>query len=84
MLRIDNKNMNYNGSCIVNDGIVANFSASVNEPNGNGYITINFEDLAVGKTHLAAAKLDLADFLDAIFSEVEVVQPEEVVEEEEE
>lgn len=71
MLRIDNKNMNYNGSCIVNEAIIANFNANVNEPNGNCYINVNMEDLALARANLAAVKLDLAAFVDAIMGEEE-------------
>lgn len=66
MLRIDSKNMNFNGSSIINNESFVSFNASVNEPDNNGYVSINISDMARLRSNLASVKADIAAFIDEI------------------
>ena len=66
MLRIDSKNMNFNGTSMVNGLGLASLSASVNDPDNNAYVSINVMDMSSARTNLAALKADVAAFLDEI------------------
>lgn len=63
MLRIDSKNMNLNGTSVVNDETVATFSASVNDPDPNMYFNINVTDKSKFNSNLTTIQNDTIDFM---------------------
>lgn len=66
MLRIDSKNMNFNGTCIVDDRGLASLNANVNDPDNNAYISISIGDMNFARTNLAALEADVIAFLGEI------------------
>lgn len=66
MLRIDSRNVNFNGTSVINDGAFVTMNASVNDPDNNGYISISISDMAKFRANLAAIKVDIASFVGEI------------------
>lgn len=68
MLRIDSRNMNYNGVSMVGDTIIAGFNANVNEPENNAYLNINIQNMSAMRTNIIVFEADLNSFIDEISS----------------
>lgn len=81
MLRIDSKNLNFNGTSVIDELSLASFSASINEPDNVGYISVNFNNLNEVRQNLNVITTDLDAFLEEI---LKTTTSEEDLEEEEE
>jgi len=68
MLRIDNTNTNMSASSVVEDVLVASFSASINAPAGDVYIGINYSNRSIVQANVEAFKADLDAFIDSIIN----------------
>lgn len=64
MLRIDDRNTNYNGVILVNDNQIAYISGSHND--NTAYFSINIDNYNLFKQNLTTVKTDLASFVDAL------------------
>ena len=69
MLRMDSKNTNYNGVCIVNENTIANFYGS---SNSDGSINVNLSTFGTSNlsVNANALKADFEDFIDAILADL--------------
>ena len=64
MLRIDAKNVNFNGVCIIEDARVASMSANSND---NGlYFSLAIEDLAAYKENQLIVDADIEAFKESV------------------
>ena len=64
MLRMDGKNVNFNGASIVNDEQIASMSANIS--NTGLYFNIGIENSAKDIANAAAVDADIEAFKDAI------------------
>lgn len=63
MLRIDSKNMNFNGTSIIDETAIASFNASVNETDNNSYVNISIQNLSSVRTNINTFEADLNAFI---------------------
>lgn len=77
MLRIDSRNMNFNGSSVIGDQSFVSFNASINDPDNNGYISINISDMERFRSSLAAVEGDVIAFLEEIVKVPAAAEDEE-------
>ena len=69
MLRMDGKNVNFNGVSIIDDVQLASMSASAS--NGtNIYFSVNIENVASYRLNAAAVDADIEAFKDAVMDAV--------------
>lgn len=66
MLRIDSRNVNFNGACLLSDEVIASVSASINDPENTAYVSISIANMRAVRENLAAVQADVAAFLTEI------------------
>lgn len=76
MLRLDSKNVNFNGASIVNDVQIASFSASVTDPN-YASVSASIDNYATYRANIDAFKLDFANFVEEFTKVTAEVEEEE-------
>lgn len=68
MLRMDGKNVNFNGVSIVNDAQAATMNAS--SSNNSVYFNFSIENVDVYKANIDAVNTDMEDFRDAVIEAI--------------
>ncbi len=68
MLRMDGKNVNFNGVSIVNDAQVATMNAS--SSNNSVYFNFSIENVDTYKANIDAVNTDMEDFRDAVIEAI--------------
>ena len=63
MLRMDYKNMNCNGSCVVDEDVVTTFSLGYNGGK-EVYVNMNVSDYVLFAAHRDVIEADLKNFID--------------------
>lgn len=84
MLRIDSKNMNFNGTSLIDGVSLVSLNANINEPDNNGYVSINISNIAKLRENIETGKIDINAFIDEILAQpVSTIESEEIEETEE-
>lgn len=68
MLRMDGKNVNFNGVSIVNDAQIATMNAS--SSNNSVYFNFSIENVDTYKANIDAVNTDMEDFRDAVIEAI--------------
>ena len=68
MLRMDGKNVNFNGVSIVTDAQVATMNAS--SSNNSVYFNFSIENVDTYKANIDAVNTDMEDFRDAVIEAI--------------
>lgn len=68
MLRMDGKNVNFNGVSIINDAQVATMNAS--SSNNSVYFNFSIENVDTYKANIDAVNTDMEDFRDAVIEAI--------------
>lgn len=68
MLRMDGKNVNFNGVSIVNDVQIASMNAS--SSNNSVYFNFNIDNIETYKANIDTVNTDMEDFRDAVIEAI--------------
>lgn len=64
MLRMDSKNINFNGSSVIDDVAVANFGA--NHDGNNVYFNMNISNIELYKVNKSSVEADFFEFCNEV------------------
>ena len=66
MLRIDSRNMNFNGTGTFQNQSIISLSASINDPDNNAYVSIGINNWSELRSNFSVIKEDILAFFDEI------------------
>jgi len=66
MLRMDSKNINFNGSSVIDDVAVANFGA--NHDGNNVYFNMSVSNIELYKEYKSSVEVDFSEFCNEVLA----------------
>ena len=70
MLRMDNSNVNFNGSSSIDEVVIANMNANYIGDSTNIYFSFNINDIAAYMANAEAVDADFAEFKAAVLDTI--------------